>query len=181
MINSEQVLQELVAALSGQALPPTLAALRAEAAALVEASSEQSILAGLESAVHGWQASKKSDLRQARRTLEALVRRASKWDTVKAEGLAWFPEQNRPRIRQLFAECRKLGLFIVPKGELESWLPLGGTKGKEWNRKALEDLHTGQCPADLHDFVAEVVGWVRPPETRRLATNRPPLSDAPSI
>jgi hypothetical protein len=53
-------------------------------------------------------------------------------------------------------------LFVVPKGELESWMNLGVSKGREWNRKALEELHNRKCPDELRQFVEGVVKFLIP-------------------
>jgi len=68
---------------------------------------------------------------------------------VKSDGLKALDEPIRSKAQTLIDECSKLGLFVVPNGELEGWMNQGVSKGRQWNRGALEELHNGHCPTDL--------------------------------
>jgi hypothetical protein len=50
-----------------------------------------------------------------------------------------------------------LGLFVVPIGELESWMLLECPKGKKWNRMALDELHSKKCPDQLLIFIKSIL------------------------
>jgi hypothetical protein len=165
VLNSEKVLRNLLEALSvkGKILEQILGS-RKEIAELVDKTPEEQLLASLGSSVKDWLGKKFTDLRQARKTLESAAQRASsKWAAVKAKGLDYFDTTNRKAVKKLIETCSSLGLFIVSKGELEGWMSLSAAKGKEWNRKALEQLHEGKCPSDLRDFIAAIVKFLATP------------------
>ncbi len=163
VLNSGQVLGELLESLTGRMRPAEAMQLRDRIAEVVEKTTEEQLLANLRLAVQEWEGRQHSDLRQARRALRNIAQLASKWDEVKTRGLDYFGEETRPDVERLIKLCRELGLFIVQKGELEGWIPLGVAKGKKWNRRALEELHAGRLPVDLQDFVAGVVAFLRSP------------------
>lgn len=50
-----------------------------------------------------------------------------------------------------------MGLFIVPVGELESWLNLSTRQKKKWVVLALEALHKDKCGKKLKKFVSEIL------------------------
>ncbi len=163
IFNSEAVLSDLHEALTGTRLGVQLLELRRHIAELVEKRTEEELLAAMKDAVEAWQRTTPEDLRQARKTLKNIVDKASKWDQAKANGVDSLDKADRPRAEALISLCRDAGIFVVPKGELESWMALGVGKGKEWNRVALERLHGGDCPTDLEEFVARIVTHLRPP------------------
>ncbi|PYL64925.1 MAG: hypothetical protein DMF25_05335 [Verrucomicrobia bacterium] len=74
----------------------------------------------------------------------------------------YFKGADRDDIQRLIKMCSEVGLFIVSKDELESWMDLGVLKGKAWNRKALEELHDGKYSKDLRKFVEGIVKFLTP-------------------
>ena len=160
ILNSEQVLGEILEALSGKSCPAVVRTLRNNVAKFVENISEEQLIANLRSSVDEWRTATYGDLRHARRTLEGIAQRASKWDAVKVRGISFFDDGPRADVERLVEISRNLGLFIVVKGELESWLSLGVSKSREWNRRALEALNQGNCPVDLRDFVGSAVSFL---------------------
>ncbi|WP_296246381.1 AAA family ATPase [uncultured Stenotrophomonas sp.] len=154
VLNSEAVLERIVEGLTGHGLDEGTRTLRQQVAAAVEAKSEQQSYEELRASVIEW-LEQSGDLRHARRSLVAAARAGSnKWDKAKKVGLAALPETEQARGHALLALLAGHGLFVVPRGSLESWLPLGVKKGSEWNRRALEQLYEGQCASDLRTFVA---------------------------
>jgi len=160
IINSEQVLRDILSALSDGHKMDEAVDLRRKVAETVEKAPEDELLRNLQSSVEQWGKEASSDLREARKRLMSLAQRASKWTQVKAKGIAYFEGDVRDAVQRLLGVCAEAGLFIVTKGELESWMALGASKGKEWNRKALEELHNGKCPPDLRQFIEEVVKYL---------------------
>ena len=162
VFNSETVLERLLQALGATDMEEILR-LRREVAQTVEDAGDEVLLQRLLEDVVAWQAGPHLDLRDARKELEGIARRASKWGTVKARGLDAFDDADtRKKAESLISACAKHDLFVVPKGELEAWMNLGAAKGREWNRRALEELHAGQCPQDLHEFVKGVLNRLLP-------------------
>jgi len=86
-------------------------------------------------------------------------------------GVNALPAGDKQAANQLFENLAEYGLFVVPSGELEDWLPSLGVPGKktDWTVAMLERL--GSDPAD-HDYVKpttgdvwkfmkDIVGWVQ--------------------
>lgn len=48
-----------------------------------------------------------------------------KWKEVKEKGIIGMPESVREEAERLILKLNTKGLFIVPVGELESWIELG--------------------------------------------------------
>ena len=165
IFNSEAILTELHEALTGSKPEAQLLALRRQIADLVEKRSEDDLLAAMKANVEDWLKNPPEDFRRARKALENIADKASKWDLAKAKGVDSLIETDRHLAEDLISRCQRIGMFVVPKGELESWMLLGVGKGKEWNRIALEKLHGGDCPFDLEQFVASIVTHLRPAET----------------
>lgn len=164
IFNSESILSDLYEALAGNRPDVELLDLRRQVAELVEKRREEDLLAVMKEKVEAWQKNTPVELRQARRVLKNIADNASKWDHAKAKGLECLDKTDHPRVENLISLCRTVGIFVVPKGELESWIALGVSKGKQWNRLALEKLHAGDCPPDLHQFVTGIVAYLRKPE-----------------
>ena len=62
--------------------------------------------------------------------------------------------------KELFAEWREVGLFILPVGELESWWPEGPAGNKaEWIAQAVELLDQDDSLPELETFVCELAGF----------------------
>jgi OLD-like protein len=163
ILNSETLLRETYELLSTTALTSEMIALRIKIAELVEKTPEEELLTNLRSSVQDWESASHTDLREARKRLENIAERASKWKAANARGVDYFEKADRKDIQRLIKRCSDVGLFVVSKGELESWMPLGVSKGKNWNRKALEELHEGRCPQDLRGFVEEIVNFLTGP------------------
>jgi hypothetical protein len=164
IFNSQDVFGQLVNALTGKAPSDELLSLRRGVAEQVEALPEEKLLEDLIESVTSWQGADHADLRRAKKALEGIAQRATKWNTVKSAGVKAFDESARSEVKSLIDLCKRVGLFVVPKGELEGWLSLGVSKGREWNRLALEELHSQRCPADLQEFLTAVLRWLLPAE-----------------
>jgi AAA domain, putative AbiEii toxin, Type IV TA system len=92
---------------------------------------------------------------------------------LKASGLDALGLADRKRAELLLSELARYGLFLVNKGELESWLGILGISGKklEWLVKVFERLgsdsaHTHYVQASADDawsFVESVSKWTGDP------------------
>jgi hypothetical protein len=157
VFNSESVLRGLIAALSDDAPDERILVLRGQLAQAIENGDGLDCHEEMKTAVAAWQAAMPSTLRDARKALSRIARSASPWAGVKAHGLDALREAERGVALELIALCQSIGIFVVPKGELESWMPIGLSKGSQWNRAALEKLHEGGCPEELERFVTLIL------------------------
>ena len=69
-------------------------------------------------------------------------------------------KQTQVQARELISLAKQSGLFIVPVGELESWLDLGTSQKNKWIVLALDALHEDQCPDQLRQFVREIIEYL---------------------
>jgi hypothetical protein len=160
ILNSEATLAGIAEALTGHPMKDELKALRAKIALSVENSPPKDILESLLKSVTAWQEREHTDVRHARRSLRDLAKDISKWDSVKKLGVDFFQKDDAKTYWKMAEECKKIGIFIVHKGELEGWLDVGTGKGKKWNQLALERLHEGECPENLKQFISEAMSFL---------------------
>jgi hypothetical protein len=163
ILNSEQVLRDLLNSLGAASNVAEILELRTKIAQVVESTPDANLIAKLQSSVDEWRRKSYTELREARKRLGEIANTASKWKTVKTSGVDHFSGSDRNNVDDFISKCAAVGLFVVPKGELENWISVGAVKGKEWNRKALEELHDRNCPEDLKKFVEDIVKFLVPP------------------
>jgi hypothetical protein len=163
ILNSEQVLRDLLNSLGAASNVAEILELRTKIAQVVESTPDANLIAKLQSSVDEWRRKSYTELREARKRLGEIANTASKWKTVKTSGVDHFSGSDRNNVDDFISKCAAVGLFVVPKGELENWISVGAVKGKEWNRKALEELHNRNCPEDLKKFVEDIVKFLVPP------------------
>lgn len=138
--------------------------LRHKVASAVEGVSENSILSQLQGNLGTFLSQLEQSnhsLSGARGALNRIRREMTKWSSVKTAGVDALPEGVKEEGKQLIELAKKNGLFIVPVGELESWLELGTRKKNKWVVSALQHLHDGKCTAGLRDFVHEIIGYLK--------------------
>jgi len=81
------------------------------------------------------------------------------WDDLKSEGPSVLEPDGEEKMREIIEEVEDHGLFIVPVGELESWMELGVNK-QRWAAEALEAIGTEDCDEDLIEFVSRIVEYL---------------------
>ncbi len=161
ILNASAPLDKIVKALTGVDIPKRLEEQRAEINSWVLAMPEDQFLEKLLAGVETWINSSHTDVRSSRSRLETTLRTmTSKWGVVKKEGISFFKEDKLTAVRKFIDELARLGVFVVPCGELEQWIDTGMKKGKEWNREALTMLQTEGCPPELEAFVQRVVAFL---------------------
>jgi hypothetical protein len=163
VLNSERNLSDLIQALTGNPAEQRVLDLRKKLGEVVENLTDEQLLIALQKAVTSWSENGHADFRRARKSLEQIAKNGSKWSGVKAKGTAFFGSEHQNDLEELLSALSKMGLFVVPVGELESWMQLASSKGRRWNRAALEQLHGGNCPNSLREFVTSVVKFVTTP------------------
>lgn len=91
---------------------------------------------------------------------------------LKQGGLDLLNETERAAGNEFLSQLREFGLFIVPRGELEGWLPNLTPQGKktDWVVDVLSkmgdpgsDKYVKPGEGDVWDFVRAIVDWVRNP------------------
>lgn len=172
ILNARSPLDKVVKALTGADISGELEERRAEIGKWVLQMPEDQFLKQLLDGVNAWISSTHTDARSSRKRLEATLKATtSKWDVVKRQGISYFTGDQRIKVESLIEDLAKIGVFVVPCGELEQWIDTGASKGKEWNRKALEKLQNEGCPKELGAFVQRVIDFVLPPAAATVSTS----------
>lgn len=102
--------------------------------------------------------------RPLRDEIESIFRKASPWDAIKDAGEAAIPAgQPTTHWRALQSICSQIGLWIVPKGELEGFCKSIGGHGPRWVQQVIESrsLNTDVELNDARNFVRKI--WERKP------------------
>ena len=91
----------------------------------------------------------------ARGALNRIRKESTKWAVVKNNGVSALNSPYQEKTQEIIDKSIKLGLYIVPVGELEGWIDLGVRKNR-WIVPALEEIHSGRCPDNLKEFVGQL-------------------------
>lgn len=73
----------------------------------------------------------------------------TKWKNPKNEGVTGFESSVQHKVIELINSTKKIGLFIVPVGELEGWIDLKVKKKNKWIIPALDLIHEKKSPEPL--------------------------------
>lgn len=86
-----------------------------------------------------------------------------KWDRLRRERLSILPLELRIWVEELLEDLKRIGLFVSPKGRIESWISFTADAEDPggWMNRAMQMLHSGDCPAELRAFTAELTGQLR--------------------
>lgn len=172
ILNATGPLDKIVKALTGTEISVELEKRRAEIGEWVLQMPEDQFLKKLLDGVNAWIASTHTDARSSRKRLESTLKATtSKWEVVKQVGISYFTGDQLATVKSLIEDLAKIGVFVVHCGELEQWIDTGATKGREWNRKALEKLQTEGCPKGLEAFVQRVIDFLSAPDASATSTS----------
>jgi hypothetical protein len=161
ILNASGPLDKIVKALTGTEISAELEERRAKIGQWVLQMPEDQFLKKLLDGVNTWITSPHTDARSSRKRLESTLKMTtSKWEVVKAAGISYFAGDQLAAVKSLIEDLTKIGVFVVPCGELEQWIDTGVSKGREWNRKALEKLQTEGCPTGLEAFMQRVIDFL---------------------
>lgn len=83
----------------------------------------------------------------------------SPWHLLKKGGMSILPEAAAESAPRLFTQLQAIGIFVVPVGELERWIPLNVNK-QNWLTQVLENNNYRQSPPLLIDFLSSVAGYL---------------------
>ncbi|MDB4951459.1 MAG: hypothetical protein JWM27_4108 [Gemmatimonadetes bacterium] len=115
----------------------------------------------------------------------ARIQQKLRNEEFKAGGIHSLPRDVRPAAEALLASLCGYGIFLVPRGELESWLPEleAGGHGPEWLTQVFEKMGTDPTRAGyLHPtdggvwrFMQAVAAWIADPRRKGMGEDRVPL------
>lgn len=96
-------------------------------------------------------------LDKARHDLNQIHAKSGKWHTIKKNGIDAMPDKIQDMARTLLDDLKKIGLFVVPVGELESWTRI---EEQDWLKATYDVIASGGTPEQLTCFVAEIVNYL---------------------
>ncbi|MFY0527229.1 TOPRIM nucleotidyl transferase/hydrolase domain-containing protein [Archangium gephyra] len=96
---------------------------------------------------------------EATKRIQEILKKTSPWDEAKRVGLDAVPAgQERQTAEKLLADLKQLGLFIVERGEMESFDPTVGGHGNAWVAEVLrKDLRQDPHLEQARRFVRELI------------------------
>lgn len=96
-------------------------------------------------------------------SIRKLTRQASAWDQVKQTGLEAVPHGNAHQAaNRLLENLRKIGIFIVPKGEMEGFNRNLTVKGARWVEAVLAtELTTDPQYESAREFMRQVIVYLK--------------------
>ena len=104
---------------------------------------------------------------ELRSELSLLSREFSPQQNLKLKGLAGAPEGLQAEINSLIADLKRSGLFLVPCGELESWVPMlmtGVTRENKslWATEAARRIEDqGETEDDIWAYIRSIVDYFK--------------------
>ncbi|HEV7586531.1 MAG TPA: AAA family ATPase [Longimicrobium sp.] len=115
----------------------------------------------------------------------ARLQQKLKGEDWKSGGIYRTPREVRAAAKQLLGSCAEYGLFIVPVGELECWLPeleVGG-HGPEWLTAVFQKMGMDPGAADYQRpgsggvwrFMQAVAAWIADPRRKGMGEEVIPL------
>ncbi len=162
ILNSEADLSNAIFAFDSGFDLDEILSLRAEIASNIEGTSEENIALELKNNVIELLAqlgNNEHSLSGARGALNRIRAESTKWSGLKKEGIASLEGEFQAKAQRIIEESLRVGLYIVPVGELEGWMNLGVRKNR-WALPALEEIHKGKCPESLKSFVGDIINGI---------------------
>ena len=158
LLNSADELEKLIQAQDPNVDPASLIALQKKVFAAVSGTSEAEIIKAAQPALRDLIAEidkGEHTLAGLRGALNRISKSLGSWSKIKEEGLAGFPDSVRPDAKDLIANLAAIGIYVVPVGELEQWIPLQVHK-KRWVVEALQLVSDGNIPPALIEFLGAI-------------------------
>lgn len=98
--------------------------------------------------------------RKHKENISKALQDSSKYSQAKRYGVEKLRGEPLTFAKELLAEWRDVGLFILPVGELESWWPEGPAGNKaEWIAQVVELLDQDDSLPELETFVCELAAF----------------------
>lgn len=162
ILNSEADLSNAISAFDSDFDLKEILSLRAEIASNIEGRSEEDITLKLKQNVIELLEQLNNNehtLSGARGALNRIRAESTKWAGLKKEGVSSLEEDLQTKAQRIIEESLRVGLHIVPVGELEGWMQLGVRKNR-WALTALKEIHNGRCPDSLKSFVGDIINGI---------------------
>lgn len=163
LINEKSVLSDLVSAMDPAFDQREITLLRDSLASVVEGKRDAELYVDLVQDIQDLAIEcsngEVKDLGKLRKSLERLSKKSANWSGVKKNGATFFKDQDRIDCLRLLNILDSIGIFVVPVGELESWMPLAIRK-QNWVPEALKLIADDQCPENLKDFISKTTAFL---------------------
>jgi predicted ATP-dependent endonuclease of OLD family len=92
---------------------------------------------------------------QLKKVIENIPK-MSRYSDTKRHGTNAFDSNNKALVDELITKLSNVGIFIVPVGELESWMNLGTSDKNEWIQAALSMDYDKDIPDNLKKFIKDL-------------------------
>lgn len=159
ILRVEKDLEDTYEALAGHPIEQELKDRQKSICTYVDSRPEEDVLMELKSNVDELIAQLNKgehSLEGARSALKRIQKEASKWSAIKKDGVKALNEEQQANAWKLIEYMAKVGLFVVPVGELEGWINLGTHKNK-WIIPALEEINNKKTPENLKKFIGDIL------------------------
>ena len=172
VLNDLRVLQGIVEALGGcwSSIEPSARAVKTAVEEQRPTLSIDEVKKGMQSILDSKSDAGKS-LDQLKNEINTQFRSASPWEAVKTAGEQALPPGEATRqFRELRSQCSRIGLWIVPVGEIEGFCKSIGGHGPRWVQEVIEqhDLSSSSEIEGARNFIREI--WL---SRTRFATQGP--------
>lgn len=160
VLRPEKDIDEVYFALTGIVMPAELKARQSQLDTFIESRPEDEVLKEVRQNVSELLQQLNNgehSLEGARSALSRIKSESSKWSDIKRNGLDALPIPEKENACQLITELTKVGLFVVPVGELEGWINLGTHKKNKWIIPALGEINNRNTPQGLSNFVGKIL------------------------
>lgn len=95
-------------------------------------------------------------------------------ENIKKQGINYFSGDKRAAAQEIISILNRYGVFIIPTGELESWLRTMGVEGKKVGRviqilekfgnDPTDDQYVRPAQGDIWDYIRSVTMWLKDPQ-----------------
>ena len=93
----------------------------------------------------------------SKKQISKLLSESSSWSVAKSHGINKLKGAPRRDCKKLLEECCKIGLFIVPIGEMEAWWRDGSADKNKWILEALTAVSKNLSPfEEVSKFMTQV-------------------------
>lgn len=162
ILRPEKDIDEVYGVLTDNNMPAELKAKQAQLDVFIENRPEEEVFQELKKNVTEFMQQLedgKHTLEGARSALSRIQKETSKWSVIKRDGVSVLPVSEKSNADQLIGELAKVGLFVVPVGELEGWIDLGTHKKNKWIVPALDVINNRNTPPALSYFVGGILKY----------------------
>lgn len=164
ILRVEKDVEDTYDALAGHPLEQGLKNRQKSLCCYVDSRPEEDVLMELKSNVNELIAQLNNgehSLEGAKSALKRIREETSKWSAIKKDGVKALNEEQQINVLQLLDGLAKVGLFVVPVGELEGWIKLGTNRKSKWIIPALEEIHNKKTPDELKKFIGDILKFFK--------------------